>query len=130
MMSIGSSISIDILCKSMGYAYKGYDFTSDSLNDLELTEKLTKELYKACCDAAEDLMQIDKILRNTGRAVKLLECIIECLEFCKKYEHKNKIMKFFTSKSDKRKFFSQRIKLHIYFVDLSESALFTKKFHN
>lgn len=129
-MAIGSSIPIDLLCNSMGYIYKGYDFTSDSLDNLKLTEKLTKELYKACSNAAEDLMQIDVTLRNTGRAKKLLDCIIESLKLCKKYEDKNKIKKFINSKSDKKRFFYQRLKLYIYFVDLTQSALLTKKHTN
>jgi len=130
MMSVTSSVTIDMLFKSVGYIYKGYDFTSDSIDDLELTEKLTRELYKTCCDAAEDLMQINLTLRNTGRARILLDCIAECLEFCRKYEKKNKIKKFFTSRSDKKKFFFQRIKMHTCFIEFCESALFTKRFSN
>jgi hypothetical protein len=120
-ITLGTIISI-LVAAGRGI-YGASSLAKDGFDDVKSGP--SKILIERCTEIIEDLQQMDHHLLITGRTQRLIQTIVDCLQWARNYDDKNTMSKIIFSNGNKKKFKKRHAELSINFNDLVLSVLLT-----
>lgn len=126
--SIGLSTIISILVAAGKIVYGTSNIAFEGLNNLKSPDSI--RLSERCSEIIEDLQQMDHNILITGRSHRLVQTIVDCLQWSKHYDEKSYIKKIIFSNKYKSKFKKCHSEITLYYHDLVLSVLLIEFFPN
>lgn len=102
------------------------NYTMRNVANMRISSKQVQRLMDKCMETAEDLQQIDAYLLRSHRARRLIETLIECLEWCHVYQKKYAATRFLWSAGYRDRFARLHRQLTEDFVGLTQSIQLTQ----
>lgn len=117
---------ITIITLSGQIIYGATNITSEGINSIRCKRSLA--LVERCSEIVEDLQQMDHHILKTGRSHRLVQTVVNSLNWASKYDNKWLLNKFMFGGRYDKKFYKCHEKLSLYFDDLVLSILLTRVF--
>jgi hypothetical protein len=102
------------------------NYTMRNVANMRISSKQVQRLLDKCMETAEDLQQIDAYLLRSHRAHRLINTLVECLQWCYTYQKKYATKRFLCSAGYREHFQRLHRQLTEDFVGFTQSIQLTQ----